>query len=277
MHNCEEFRERITEHIIDRENVAAMAEFHRELSTCPSCSEFCAESQELMEALSEIDLSISESQWNGIQQRLNARILAAGEAQARQRAAERNAAAGVPITATVAAPRAKARDYIFSTPFFAAAAALLLITIGLGRIAIPPVAQTPAESPAQTIYVEHAVPLDPVTVDFLEQSELLLRNVMKIEPADKEDIEDAKQVASEHLAELPQRREAAAEVPPVVDVMQTYETVLRDIRNVDERSPKEDIGDIQRRIRSNGLIATMKTFQPRVTEVSFGGGGAQAR
>jgi len=265
MHNCEEFRERITEHIIDRENVAAMAEFHRELSTCPSCAEFCAESQELMEALSEIDLSISESQWNGIQQRLNARILAS------------DAAAGVPITATVAAPRAKARDYIFSTPFFAAAAALLLITIGLGRIAIPPVAQTPAESPAQTVYVEHEVPLDPVTVDFLEQSELLLRNVMKIEPADKEDIEDAKQVASEHLAELPQRREAAAEVPPVVDVMQTYETVLRDIRNVDERSPKEDIGDIQRRIRSNGLIATMKTFQPRVTEISFGSGGAQAR
>jgi hypothetical protein len=76
MHNCEEFRERITEHIIDRENVAEMAEFHRELSVCASCSEFCAESRELMEALSEIDLSISESQWNGIQQRLNAHLLA---------------------------------------------------------------------------------------------------------------------------------------------------------------------------------------------------------
>jgi cell fate (sporulation/competence/biofilm development) regulator YlbF (YheA/YmcA/DUF963 family) len=258
MHNCEEFRERITEHIIDRENVAAMAEFHRELSTCPSCSEFCAESQELMEALSEIDLSISESQWNGIQQRLNAHILGS------------DAVLSAPVTATVAAPRAKARDYIFSTPFFAAAAALLLITVGLGRIATPPVAQPPAESAAQTVYVEQTVPLDPVTVDFLEQSELLLRNVMKIEPTDKEDIEDAKQVASEHLAELPQRREAAAEVPPVVNVMQTYETVLRDIRNVDERSAKDDINDIQRRIQRNGLIATMKTFQPRVTEVSYG-------
>ena len=265
MHNCEEFRERITEHIIDRENVAAMAEFHRELSTCASCSEFCAESQELMEALSEIDLSISESQWNGIQQRLNAHILTA------------DVVVGVLPDVTVAAPRAKARDYMFSTPFFAAVAALLLITIGLGRIAAPPVAQTIPALASETVYVEHAVPLDPVTVDFLEQSELLLRNVMKIEPADKEDIEDAKQVASEHLAELPQRRQAAAEVPPVVDVMQTYETVLRDIRNVDERSPKEDIGDIQRRIRSNGLIATMKTFQPRMTEVSFGSGGAQAR
>jgi hypothetical protein len=261
MHNCEQFRERITEHIIDRENVAVMAEFHRELSTCASCSEFCAESQELMEALSEIDLSISESQWNGIQQRLNAHLLSSN----------------VITHVTVAAPPAKARDYMLSTPFFAAAAALLLITIGLGRVAIPPVAPAPAAPPTQTVYVEHAVPLDPVTVDFLEQSELLLRNVMKIEPTDKEDIEDAKQVASEHLAELPQRREAAAEVPPVVDVMQTYETVLRDIRNVDERSPKEDIGDIQRRIQSNGLIATMKTFQPRMTEVSFGMRAAQAR
>jgi hypothetical protein len=136
-------------------------------------------------------------------------------------------------------------------------------------MAIPHVEQL-LPVPTQAVYLEHSVPLDPVTVDFLEQSELLLRNVMKIEATNKEDIEDAKQVANEHLAELPQRREAAAEVRPVVDVMQTYETVLRDIRNVDERSAKDDIGDIQRRIQSNGLIPTMKTFQPRVTEVSFG-------
>jgi hypothetical protein len=269
MHNCEEFRERITEHIIDRENVASMAEFHRELSTCASCSEFCAESQELMEALSEIDLSISESQWNGIQQRMNAHILAANDAS--------DVVAGFsPRRRQVVQTRAKARDYILGIPLGVAAAALLVISVGLGRLA--PISQAPiAPAPIDTVYLEHTVPLDPVTVDFLEQSELLLRNVMKIEPTDKEDIQDAKQIAGEHLAELPQRREAAAEVPPVVDVMQTYETVLRDIRNVDERSAKEDINDIQRRIQSNGLIATMKTFQPRVTEVSFGVGGAQAR
>jgi hypothetical protein len=267
MHNCEQFRERITEHIIDRENVAAMAEFHRELSTCVSCSEFCAESQELMEALSEIDLSISESQWTGIQQRLNAHILASADG-----ANGANVVAGFSPRrrpGEIVETRAKARDYI-RIPLGLATAALLVISVGLGRLA-PPVAQAPAPAaPAQTVYEEQTVPLDPVTVDFLEQSELLLRNVMKIEATDKEDIEDAKQVASEHLAELPQRKQAAAEVPPVVDVMQTYETVLRDIRNVDERSAKDDINDIQQRIQRNGLIATMKTFQPRMTEVSYG-------
>jgi hypothetical protein len=52
-------------------------------------------------------------------------------------------------------------------------------------------------------------------------------------------------------------------------VMETYETILRDLRNVDIRSADEDIGDIQKRIQQNGLIANMKAFQPRVTEVGF--------
>jgi len=59
-------------------------------------------------------------------------------------------------------------------------------------------------------------------------------------------------------------------VPPVVNVMETYETVLRDIRNVDQQNADEDIPDIQKRIQKNGLIANLKSFQPRVTEVSFG-------
>jgi len=121
----------------------------------------------------------------------------------------------------------------------------------------------------RVVYVEHTVPLDPVTVDFLEESELLLRNVMKIAPSDMEDLAQAKRVAGEQLAELQQRKEAAAEVLPVVGVMETYETVLRDIRNVDERSPDADIGDIHKRIQQNGLIPNMKAFQPRLTEVSF--------
>jgi len=111
--------------------------------------------------------------------------------------------------------------------------------------------------------------LDPVTVDFLEESELLLRNVMKMTPQDTDDLADAKRVASEQLAELGQRKEAAADIPPVVGVMETYETILRDLRNVDERSADEDIGDIRKRIQQNGLIANMKAFQPRVTEVGF--------
>ena len=54
MHNCEEFRERITERIIDREDLAATAEFQHELLICSSCSDFYAESREMIEALSAV-------------------------------------------------------------------------------------------------------------------------------------------------------------------------------------------------------------------------------
>jgi hypothetical protein len=263
MHNCEEFRERITEHIIDREELESKSEFHTELLLCSGCSEFYAQSREMMEALSEIDLSISESQWNRIEQRLDARI--------RNAEADRLIASLRPSLAVAALPppQVRLRDYI-QTPILAAASILLLITIGLARLGMPITGfQTPGEDQAP-VYVEHAVPLDPVTVDFLEESELLLRNVMKMGPKDVEDLADAKKTADEQLAELEQRKEAAADVPPVVGVMETYETVLRDLRNIDEHRADEDINDIQTRIRKNGLIANIKAFQPRVTEVSFG-------
>jgi hypothetical protein len=261
MHNCEEFRERITELIIDREDVAKKAEFQSELLMCSSCSEFYLQSRELIEALDGIDLTIPDRQWNGIEQRLNARILNVGAGFSRSLAAQ----------AAFRPPR-RLKPMPTMRPMvpFLLAAALLLITIGLGRLPSPTVSvqQTTPED-TQAVYVEHSVPLDPVTVDFLEESELLLRNVMKMAPSDVEDIADAKKAASEQLAELGQRKQAAAEVPPVVGVMETYETILRDLRNVDVRSADEDIGDIQKRIQRNALIANMKAFQPRVTEVGF--------
>src|SRR5262245_28193829 len=263
MHNCEEFRERITELIIDRQDVAKKAEFQSELLVCSSCSEFYVQSREFIEALDGIDLSMSDRQWNAIEQRLHAQIL--------------NVAESV-VVAGFSQPRAAHAAFrpprrLKPTPtmsFVFAAAVLLLITIGLGRLPSPSVdVQQTVAPPTQAVYVEPSVPLDPVTVDFLEESELLLRNVMKMAPSDVEDIADAKKAASEQLAELDQRKEAAAEVPPVVGVMETYETILRDLRNVDIRSADEDIGDIQKRIQRNGLIANMKAFQPRVTEVGF--------
>src|SRR5262245_51994784 len=75
MHRCEEFRERITEHIIDGEDVAHQSEFQDELMMCVGCAEFYADSRDMMEALSAIDLSISESQWNRIDHRLRASIV----------------------------------------------------------------------------------------------------------------------------------------------------------------------------------------------------------
>jgi len=273
MHNCEEFRERITELIIDREEVARKAEFQSELLTCSSCSEFYVQSRELIEALDGIDLTMSDKQWNGIEQRLHARILNVGAnldanvdaGFSRSRAAR---AAFWPLRRLN--PAATATSMMQSIVPLLATAALLLITIGLGRLPSPIVGlQQTAAPPAQAVYVEQSVPLDPVTVGFLEESELLLRNVMKMAPSDVEDLADAKKAASEQLAGLDQRKEAAAEVPPVVGMMETYETILRDLRNVDIRSADEDIGDIQKRIQQNGLIANMKAFQPRISEVSF--------
>jgi hypothetical protein len=249
MHNCEEFRELITEHIIDREDLASNAEFQRELLICTSCSEFYAESREMIEALSSVELGISELQWNGIEHRLRERISSANLSAAVNHRANRRPLQWKQLLA---------------------AAALLLVTVGLSRLLMPAGGlHQPAESAPQTMYVQDAVPLDPVTVDFLEQSELLLRDVMKIKPADADDLADAKKTASEQLARIKLRKQAAADVPPVVDVMDTYETVLRDLRNMDERNAADDIPDIQKRIQKNALIANMKAFQPSVTPVSF--------
>src|SRR5262249_27732229 len=177
------------------------------------------------------------------------------------------------VRAQVEAQRTVTRDRVrspFGASVWAAASALFLITIGLARLAVPvATVQQPAGSP-DAVYVDHTVPLDPVTVDFLEKSELLLRNVMKISPGDADDVADAKKAAGQQLAEIKLRKEAAADVLPVADMMDTYETVLRDLRNVDQRTAPDDIPDIQRRIQRNALIATMKAFQPAVTPVSFG-------
>jgi len=261
MHNCEEFRERITEHIIDRDDVSSKPEFKVDLLVCSSCAEFYAQSREMIDALDGIDLSVTESQWWGIERRLQAMLMHAGPREKWGRS---------PIS-----PFLVLQNWVnrATTPFFpilASAAALLMITAGLSKIVGP---RTAVPAPAETssaVYVDHSLPLDPVTIDFLEESELLLRNVMKMEPRDLDDLADAQKVANEQLAGLEQRKEAAADVPPVVNVMETYETVLRDIRNVDQQNADEDIPDIQKRIQKNGLIANLKSFQPRVTEVSFG-------
>jgi hypothetical protein len=43
-----------------------------------------------------------------------------------------------------------------------------------------------------------------------------------------------------------------------------YESVLREIKNVDSA---EDVSDIQSRIRNSGLISSMKAYQPQVVLV----------
>ena len=249
MHQCEDFRERITEHIIDREDLTERPEFRRELLICPSCSEFYAESRELMEALSSVDFAVSEDRWNAMNRRLRMRI---GSVQPK------------------ASPRRAPWSLRMYVPAVASIAAVLLLTFVNYRLATPLIEEGQRiSSIPEYLEIDRIPVLDPVTVDFLEQSELLLRNVMKIGPADTEDVVDAKRLAVEQLGEITQRKEAAADVPPVVNVMETYETVLRDLRNLDGPTLEEDITDIQNRIQRNALIANMKVFQPSVTLVNF--------
>lgn len=238
MHNCEVFREQLTEHIIDGRDVTADPRFQHDLLVCGECCAFYCESREMIAALSAVDAGVSEEHWESMNRRLGERL-----------------------RESVPNPAVRRRSW---WPQLAAVAALLLITAGVYRVPAPAQA-----TPTVATYVEQPVPLDPVTVDFLQQSELLLRNVMKISANDSEDLADAKKVASEQLLAIDQRKDAAAQVPPVVNVMDTYETVLRDIRNVDERTVADDITDIQSRIQRNALIANFKAFQPRVSLVSY--------
>src|SRR5262245_24759539 len=158
MHRCEEFRERITEHIIDREDVTRQAEFQNELLICSSCSEFYAESSEMIEALSSVDLSISENQWNRIEHRLRASIINEDVGQERVRSQTNSQGT---------AARDRVRSPIGAS-VWVAASALLLITMGLARLAIPVASVQPPVESLPVFYADHAVPLDPVTVDFLE-------------------------------------------------------------------------------------------------------------
>ncbi len=202
MHQCDEFRERITEHIIDRKDCSAGAEFRRELLACSECSEFYTESREMIEAISSVDFAISEDQWNAMAGRLRSQLQAEAA-----------------VAALNDRPRSRAWRASRRWRELLAVAALLLVTVGLYRAGAPRESAAPAN--AEYVYVDHSTPLDPVTVDFLEESELLLRNVMKIAPSDAEDLADAKRVAARQLAGIEQRKAAAAEVPPAVNVMDT--------------------------------------------------------
>ena len=257
MHNCEGFRERITEHIIDREDLTADPRFRSDLLICSDCCEFYLDSREMINALAAVDASVRDldvSPFRFSRKRWGSLPVSTAV----------DAAAGFSPRLVPVQPRPKVRDYVPVLKWGSAVAAVFLITMGLTRIPQPF-----PNSPASATIVDQPFPLDPVTVDFLQQSELLLRNVVKLTPNDTEDLADVKRMAGEQLLAIDQRKDAAAQVPPVLNVMDTYETVLRDIRNVDARNGMDDVQDIQSRIQRDGLIANIKAFQPRVTTVSY--------
>jgi len=244
MHVCDEFREKITEQLLDREDLQANAGVQRELLLCNSCADFYSESREMVEALSSVDLAIGEYHWDAMANRLHERIV---EDHARRQQS---------------GWRTWFRIY---TPALAGAAAMVLVIVGLLRVGNQPV-QPALQSAVQPTAVVIGNPsLDPVTAEYLEQSELLLRSVMKLQASSIDDVKEAKETANRQLIGLDQRREAAAGITPVVNVMDKYETILRDIRHLNQHSMAADIEDIQNRIEKNGLIADMKAVQPKLT------------
>ena len=60
---------------------------------------------------------------------------------------------------------------------------------------------------------------------------------------------------------MAEQKKATGDFAPVQITLNEYESILREIKNLDSA---EDIEDIQMRIRRNGLIANLKAYQPRV-------------
>jgi hypothetical protein len=231
MHDCQKFRE---------EWIAGCGA--GEDSGCDECRLFCEDASAILAALRSPSNPVPDASgpyWTWSEARLRARLL------------EESAAAGL-----------RAARYRWIATYATAASVAVVLT--LGTLHIP----NPADQPDRAgvvLETDHIQGLDRGVVDFLEQSELLVRDFTKIDPSYKEDIADARDRASRSLAVLPQQKRAAADFDPVRITLDQYENVLREIKNM--HSPA-DIADIQMRIRRNGLIANLKAYQPRVVSVS---------
>ena len=252
MHVCDEFRERITERIMDGVDLTNDPECQGELLVCNDCSDFYTESREMLDAIAAVEFEIPETQWDAMADRMRSRIY---EEHSHR-------------------PRLNWYRW-FYVPAFAAAAALLLVTVTLWRRPHP----TPGPAPTTAgvvvpvnSQVAEDPSIDPVTVEYLQQSELLLRTVMKLKPTSVEDLQDARTIALHQLVALDQRKQAVAEVKPLVTVMSKYETVLRDIRNLDARPHADDITDIKNRIEKNELISNLSAFQPKPVGLDLANG-----
>jgi len=233
MHDCRKFRENW---------IGGSCE---ERPACLDCRRFCEETHvflKVLEASSEVP-DETDPYWNDLSTRLRTRLM------------EENI---------------EKRVFAASWKWTASLVAAATIVLGVGW-ATTQLLRSAAESlgEKQAGHVEfvddHIEGLDARVVAYMGQSELFLREFTKIEPTHTEDIEDSRIRASRDLAELPIQRTAAGDFAPVRITLEEYESVLRDIKNLE--SP-EDILDIQSRIRRNGLIANFKAYQPRVVFVS---------
>lgn len=230
MHDCQRFRE---------DWVAGEAE---DFGDCGECRSFCEEAQLILQAIDVAAQPVpefSEYHWNRFEGRLRENLL------------HENAAHTVRV--------------YWKWSAFAAAAAVVVGVVTWGGIRMTQTIVNP-EQATQVEYVDdHIEGLNPTVVEFLGQSELFLRNFSHIEPSYEDDLQDAQARAKQGLTVIAQQKARAADFEPVQIALDEYENVLREIKNLD--SP-EELADIQARIRSNGLIANMRAYQPQVMLVS---------
>jgi hypothetical protein len=230
MHDCQRFREDWT------------AEPTEAVADCAECRAFCEEANTILQATAapvQQAGELSDAYWNGFDARLRHKLVLENSS------------------------RISAARWRWT---LAAAAAVLALAVSWGTLRN---SQFVSEQPKQErveFNDDHIQGLDPMVVTFLGQSEMFLRSFTKIEPLDVEDLADARAQARQQLMETARQRKMAANFAPVRITLDEYEGVLRDIKNLDS---SEDLTDIQKRIKRNGLIANLKAYQPRMTLLSL--------
>jgi hypothetical protein len=242
MHDCQKFREDLAEGFLNEELEA-------QLDSCQDCRRFYQETATVFQAMDWAKRSVPEmpdAYWTQFDARLRQNLVAVN-----------------PVVAGWSSGRQQGFALVAASVVVA-----ILTWVGLATTQPLVEAQTPkiVSVPGVELVDDHIQGLDAGVVDYLGQSELFLRSFTKIKPADISDIEEAQDRAVRHLSRLDQRKAATTDFVPVHIVLDEYESVLRDIKNL--TSP-EEIRDIQDRIRRNGLIANMKVYQPRVVAVDW--------
>jgi hypothetical protein len=245
MHDCRKFREEWTDRVIGPWRIERSPAFRAEIESCSECEHFFEDVTAIDQALDNpggATFQAAPDYWEQCEQQLRA-VLSREPAPARTDSA--SARAWRPLVR------------------WAAIAAAVVLAVGISNYFE---GHKPQPDPAPALEnVENAsLDLDPATVAFLGQSEMYLRAFTKIEPPDRTELDDARARARTQLAGMNERKEAADMTPPLRAVLDEYESVLRDIKNLDDDAD-EDVLDIQQRIARRGLILDLKTFQPRVT------------
>jgi hypothetical protein len=228
MHDCQKFRE---------DWIAGVVE---DSVDCQECLSFCEEAAVILQATETQQVpEFAEAYWDQYDDRLRVRLYRENVSRTRR--------------------------FYFKWSATAAAAAVLVVAVTWGGMRIPPATDNVNATPEIEFVDDHIQGLNPTVVAFLSQSELFLRNFTNIDPSYKEDLQDAQARAKQGLAEIETQKMRAADFAPVRIALDEYETVLRDIKNVDSA---DDVADIQSLIRNTGLIASMKAYQPQVMLVS---------